>query len=126
MGNFSKDPSISLQSALSNGYSRVRFQQGKPILDRELNLVADLASPERLAKQYIGEGVPAGSSGFQITNLNAATSDFGILSGTCRVMGLEVVLAAQTTYKGQPNSAHVGPIAAGANNVYLHVFTDEV
>ncbi len=96
MGNYSKDPATALQTALSKGYSRVRFQQGKPILDRELNLAADLAGCERLAQQYIGDGVPAGSAGFQITGLNTPTGDFSILPGTCRVGGLEIVLANPT------------------------------
>jgi hypothetical protein len=126
MGNYSTDPVAALQIALSRGYSRVRFQQGKPILDRELNLAADLASCERLAQQYIGDGVPAGSTGFQITGLNVAAGDFSILPGICRVGGLEIVLANPTTYRTQPNTGLVGPLPAGASNVYLHVFTDEV
>src|SRR5438309_1070900 len=103
MGNYSKDPNATLQSALSNGYGKVRFQQGKPILDRELNLAADLVSPERLVQQYIGDGVPAGSQGFQITSLNVGNNDFVITPGTCRVAGREIVLANPTTYKNQPN-----------------------
>ncbi len=123
MGNYSKDPATALQTALSKGYSRVRFQQGKPILDRELNLAADLAGCERLAQQYIGDGVPAGSAGFQITGLNTPTGDFSILPGTCRVGGLEIVLANPTTYRTQPNTGLVGPLPAGSSSVYLHVFT---
>ena len=126
MGNYSQDPNTALQAALSKGYSRVRFQQGRPILDRELNLVADLASPDRLAQQYIGDGVPAGSTAFQITALDVAGGNFSILPGTCRVAGLEISLASPTTYKGQPNTGLVGPLPAGLSNVYLHVFTDEV
>jgi hypothetical protein len=109
MGNYSQDPNTVLQSTLSKGYSRVRFQQGKPILDRELNLIADLASPDRLAQQYIGDGVPAGSTAFQITSLDVPGGNFTILPGTCRVAGLEVTLATQTTYKGQPNTGLVSP-----------------
>jgi hypothetical protein len=126
MGNFSKDPQATLKNALDHGYCRVRFQQGKPILDREMNLAADLASPERLAQQYIGDGVPDGSQGFQITNLNAVANDFTISAGRCQVAGREVVLANQTTYKGQPNPAKVAPLPAGASNVYLHVFPTEI
>jgi len=126
MGNYSNDPQVALQAAVSSGYSRVRFQQGKPILDRELNLLADLASPERLAQQCIGDGVPSGSQGFQITGLNVAGGDFNILQGVCRVAGREVVLGNQTTYKSQPNKGQVAALPAGGSNVYLHVFTDEV
>jgi hypothetical protein len=126
MGNYSSDPNTTLQSALDRGYTRVRFQQGKPILDRELNLVADLAGTERLAQQYVGDGVPSGSLGFQITGLNVAGNDFNIMAGHCLVGGREAVLAQATTYKGQPNKAKVQPLPAGASNVYLHVFTTEI
>lgn len=126
MGNYSRDPAATLQSALGKGYSRVRFQQGKAILDSELNLAADLASPDRLAQQYIGNGVPAGTTGFQISALDIANGDFTILPGTCLVAGLEVTLASQATYKTQPITARVAPLPAGESGVYLHVFTDEV
>ena len=126
MGNYSSDPKTTLQSALDRGYSRVRFQQGKPILDRELNLVMDLASPERIAQQYLGDGVPAGSQGFQITGLNVGANDFNILPGNCLVNGRVVTLALPTTYKGQPHTTNVGPLPAGASNVYLRVFATEI
>ena len=126
MGNFSRDPNVALKAALANGYSRVRFQQGKPILDRELNLAVDLASPDRLAQQYIGNGVPAGSQSFQITNLDVPGNNFTISAGRCLVAGGEVVLAAQTTYKGQPNTSKVAALPAGVSNVYLHVFPTEI
>ena len=48
MGNYSQDPNTTLQASLTSGYCRVRFQQGKPVLDRELNLLGDLANPQRL------------------------------------------------------------------------------
>lgn len=126
MGNFSRDPVAALNAALANGYSRVRFQQGKPILDRELNLAVDLASSDRLAQQYIGNGVPDGSQGFQITNLDVPGNNFAISAGRCLVAGGEVVLANQTTYKGQPNTGKVAPLPGGASNVYLHVFPSEI
>lgn len=126
MGNYSSDPNTTLQSALDHGYTRVRFQQGKPILDRELNLVADLAAPERFAQQYVGDGVPSGSQGFQITGLDVAGNNFNITPGRCLVGGREAVLAAPVTYKGQPNNTNVQPLPAGASNVYLRVFTTEI
>ena len=126
MGNYSSDPKVTLQSALDRGYARVRFQQGKPILDRELNLVMDLASPERIAQQYLGDGVPAGSQGFQITGLNVGANDFNILPGNCLVNGRVVTLALPTTYKGQPNNTNVAALPAGASNVYLRVFSTEI
>src|SRR5713226_1249114 len=117
--SFSRDPAAVLQDALQKGYTRVRFQQGKPLLDRELNLLGDLSSPSRLADQYLGNGVPSGSDGFRITNLNVPGNDFTIVAGRCLVGGNEVVLAADTTYRTQPNRANIGALPAGASNVYL-------
>ncbi|HEV2708092.1 MAG TPA: hypothetical protein VGV59_19405 [Pyrinomonadaceae bacterium] len=129
MGNYSKNPQTALQQALDKGYTRVRFQQGKPILDRELNLLGDLSGTQTLARHHIGNGVPYGSDGFRVTGFNFAASDFVIKGGRCLVNGLEVVLASDTTYKTQPNQSHVAPLpitnASGAF-VYLRVSTSEV
>ena len=125
MGNFSRDPTVALQKALDLGYSRLLFQQGKPVLDRELNLLADLAGPQRLAP-YVGDGVPAGNSGFAVSNLNVPANDFTIAAGRCLVDGREVRLAADTTYRTQPHTQNVTPLPAGKSNVYLRVFSVEV
>lgn len=126
MGNYSKNPPVALQDALQKGYSRVRFQQGKPILDRELNLAADLAAPNRLLQHYVGNGVPEGSDGFAIENLNPFTQDFTIRAGRCLVNGFDVVLNSDTTYKTQPHHENVKQFAQGVNLLYLRVFTVEV
>ena len=120
--SFSQDPAVVLKDALQKNYARVRFQQGKPVLDRELNLLADLANSNRVAEQYLGNGMPVGSTGFRISNLNVAANDFTIDPGRCLVGGFEVVLPAATTYKGQPNKQNVAPLPAGASNVYLRAF----
>jgi hypothetical protein len=122
MASFSQEPDKVLQNAASKGYSRVLFQQGKPVLDRELNLLGDLSNPQRIAEQYLGSGVPAGSDGFAITNLNVAGSDFTIGAGRCLVRGSEIVLAGNTTYKTQPHLDKVAAFPAGVLNVYLRVF----
>jgi hypothetical protein len=125
MANTSQDPDTLLGTSLSRGYVRVRFQQGKPLLDRELTLAADLSSPRRLAARYLGDGV-ADTSGFAVFALDVATGNFGVRAGRCLVGGLEVTLAADTTYRGQPHTANVAPLPAGASLVYLRVFTREV
>jgi hypothetical protein len=125
MGNFSRDPKIALQNALDRGYSRLLFQQGKPVLDRELNLLAGLTSLQRLAL-YLGDGVPVGSNGFAVSNLNVPANDFVIVAGRCLVAGQEVLLAANATYRTQPNPQNVAPLPAGKSNVYLRVFSVEV
>jgi len=125
MHSFSKDPKQVFLDATTKGYGRVRFQQGKPLLDRELNLLGDLAHPARIAEPYIGSGVPAGSDGFAINNLNVAGGDFTIGAGRCLVNGNEVVLGANTTYKTQPNKGKVTVFPATPFGVYLHIFPTE-
>jgi|GEM_PF-2894309 len=125
MGDFSRDPEIVLQEAITNGYSRVRFQQGKPLLDRELNLLADLASPQRFARSNFGNGVRSDGNDFLIGGLNVAGNDFTITAGTCLVDGCEAILAANATYRTQPRNENVAPLPAGNSNVYLKVFRTE-
>lgn len=129
MGNFSQDPKDVLQDALRKGYTRVRFQQGKPLLDRELNLLGDLASPQRLVAHYFGNGVPDDSNSFRISGLNVAQNDFDftIEAGRCLVGGYEVVLGANTTYKTQPHTENVTiSLPSETSNVYLRVFSSEI
>ena len=126
MGNFSKNPQLELSAALDRDYCRVRFQQGKPALDRELNLAADLAAPQRLASRYLGNGIVGAGTDFAITNLNVGIDDFAIAAGRCLVDGLEAVSRTSTSYRTQPNTGNVGPLPAGSSNVYLRVFEREV
>jgi hypothetical protein len=126
MGNYSQDPQTVLQNALSKSYTGVRFQQGMPVLDRELNLASDLASPQRISKHHIGNGVPENSDGFQITNLVPADHNFTIANGRCLVNGYEVLLDAQTTYQDQPHKEHVAPLPPAESYVYLRMFINEI
>jgi hypothetical protein len=126
MGKYSKPPQSELATALANGYCNLRFQEGKPVLDREFNLAVDLVNPRRLAASYLGNGVLAGSDGFKIAAVTPATNDFQISAGSCLVDGIQVTLAANTTYRTQPLKTNVAALPAGASNVYLHVTTREV
>jgi hypothetical protein len=126
MGNYSQDPQTVLQTALTKGYSRVRFQQGKPVLDRELNLAAELVGPERIAQAYIGNGTPSGSNGFAIGGLNLAGNEFTISAGQALVNGQMVTLTANTTYRTQPIQTHFANLPNGASNIYLRVLQTEV
>jgi hypothetical protein len=126
VGNYSQDPQVALSNALTRNYTRVRFQQGKPVLDRELNLASDLAGPQRLAQRYIGNGTPSGDNGFAVSAVNVATSDFVLAAGRALVNGMEVVLTADTTYRTQPIQTHVANLPAGLSNVYLQVTVTEV
>ncbi len=125
MANFSQKPDEALAIAAKKGYNRVLFQQGKPVLDRELNLLGDLANPRRIAEQYIGNGVPAGSDAFAISGLNVAASNFTISGGRCLVRGSEV-LAGNTTYRTQAHQDKVINFPPGVLNVYLRVFPTEI
>ncbi len=126
MANFSRNPVTVRDDALAKGYDRVLFQQGKPVLDRELNLLADLVSPQRLIEYHIGNGVPDGGDGFRISNLDMANNDFSVSAGRCLVGGHDIVLSTETTYKTQPHAENVAPLPAGTSYVYLRVFTNEV
>jgi hypothetical protein len=127
VGNYSRNPQTAHADAVQKGYTRVRFQQGKPILDRELNLAADLAAPNRLLSRYLGNGVPEGSDGFNIGTVLVAADDFTIQGGRCLVNGYEVTLASDTSYKNQPHKERVIPLPKNVlNYVYLRVFPVEV
>lgn len=126
MGNFSRDPNQELAAALDKDYVSVRFQQGKPALDREFNLAADLAAPRRLASRYLGNGIAAAGTDFAISNVNPAAGDFSIAAGRCLVDGLEAVLRTNSTFKTQPEQAGLGALPSGAYNIYLRVFEKEV
>lgn len=127
MGNYSNDPQVALEDAVQKGYTNVRFQQGKPILDRELNLAADLAAPQRLFQKYLGNGTPEGSDGFRVDNVDLVAGDFNIKAGRFLVNGYEAVLDANTTYQNQPHNEHVAPLSqTDASLIFLRVFTVEV
>jgi hypothetical protein len=127
VGNYSKNPQATLDDAVQKGYTSVRFQQGKPILDRELNLAADLAAPQRLFQKYLGNGTPEGSDGFRIDNVDLDAGDFTIKAGRFLVNGYEAALDEDTTYKNQPHDEHVAPLSqTDASFIFLRVFTVEV
>jgi hypothetical protein len=132
MGNYSKDPAAVLQEARLKGYERVRFQQGKPILDRELNLLGDLSSMERIGP-YIGDGVPAQDPLWVDKPQDPAVVDFILMPGRGIVNGLEVVIPERVSYKQQPHKGNIknawpsfttSPVNMGW--VVLHVFLTEV
>jgi hypothetical protein len=130
-GSYSKDPNAELNEALQKNYVGVLFQQGKPILDRELNLLGALANSRRLAQWYIGDGVPTGDDGFRITDLKLADNDFTIKHGRILVNGYEVVLDQDTTYSQQPLAANAAALTFndGSESIYdvhLRVETQEV
>jgi hypothetical protein len=109
---------VTLKDRRDRGHSRLLFQQGKPELDPDLNMLASL---EHIGP-YLGSGVPAGSNGFAIGNLDVEIDDFDISAGLCLVNGQEARLEEGTTYKTQPNNGSVVSLPEGKSKVYLRVF----
>ena len=114
-----------LKDASDSGYSRLLSQQGKPVLDPDLNVLNSLAGFQHIGP-YLGNGVPAGSNGFAVGNLNLELNDFDITAGLCLVNGQEARLKEGTTYKTQPNNENVVALPDGKSKVYLRVFALEV
>jgi hypothetical protein len=123
MGNYSRDPNDELAYAIEKDYVRVRFQQGKPALDRELNLAADLADPRRLTSRYLGNGIAGRGSDFRIANVNVNSKDFELGEGRALVGGLEAVLRGPTTFQKLYPGAALPPLPF---RVYLKVGEREV
>jgi hypothetical protein len=137
MSDFSSLPQDELAKNLGEGYVGLYFEQGVPILDRDLNLLQDLIATavRSIVARYIGSGIPAGRQGFQIQAI-PADNDFRILAGdqppgTCLVGGIEVVIDKDVIYKKQPGVADLKtPTAAEGDprldTVYLDVSLETV
>jgi len=103
-------------------YISVRLQQGVPIVDADWNELEDVRRFELRAflKWFVGDGVPEGSDGFRVVGTGAAndfTLSAGLPSGLpsappvdkglrqvgrILVDGLDVLLPADVTFRGQP------------------------
>ena len=72
-------------------YVSVRMQQGVPVLDADLNEMADvpMRSMELLVRDVIGDGVPGKGQGFAITPIEV-DNDFAIEAGVLVVGGWQV------------------------------------
>ena len=116
---------FTLKDASDSGCNRLLSQQGKPVLDPDLNVLASLSSFQHIGP-YLGNGIPAGSNGFAVGNLNVELNDFDITAGLCLVNGQEARLKEATTYKTQPNNENVVSLPEGKSKVYLRVFPVEV
>src|SRR3712207_4689838 len=136
MGDFSVSPLKMLLASQEKGYVGLHIEQGVPILDRDLNLLQDLALAEMrsLFERYVGNGVPPDSGSFAIEALPPAEAaqDFRIAAGTapCVVGGIEVNISEPVTYTSQPDASPLTtPTAAQLDPrvdiVYLDVFLVE-
>lgn len=136
MTDFSRDPGAVLRTNLDQGFVGLHFQQGVPILDRDLNLLQDLvASTVRsVVTRYLGSGVPQSSGAFRI---GASDRDHDVtvlagsgLPGVCMVDGIEVTIRANRRYTDQTGidpGAWRPPVAASrTDTVFLDVSLETV
>ena len=72
MGDYSRDPGERLEDSYKKHYVSVRMQQGRPVVEVDLNLSEDLRRQEmeELGKWIIGNGVPEGNDGFLIMSID--------------------------------------------------------
>jgi IPT/TIG domain-containing protein len=130
MADFSRPPEQDLGKALREGYIGIYFEQGVPILDRDLNLLQSLVAENvrSIVRSYIGDGVPAGGSGFAIKPVDF-DNDFAIAAGKCLVDGIEVNLAEDLRYsKQKPAQPALRTPSSGTrvDTVYLDVTLETV
>jgi hypothetical protein len=132
MSNFSKSPDQQLADAQAKGYVGVRIEQGVPILDRDLNLMGDLAisSVQSLAAAYVGDGVPVGSDAFKIIAIDGAF-DFLISGGNDQLLagGFAVKNPSTIAYSSQPGAPPITPVHVPnvrSDQVYLDAWLAEV
>lgn len=120
-------------------YVNVRLQQGVPIVDSDVNELDDVRKFELRAflKWYVGDGVPEGTNGFQITG--GLTNDFTIGAGaptgsgsteldtalahTGRIIvdGLDVMITTDLAFSAQPLHASQTGSAALATKLGVPV-----
>jgi hypothetical protein len=137
MGDFSQDPQAALKNCGDQGYVGIHIEQGVPILDRDLNLLHDLAAHavRNIAARYIGDGGGSAATGFLITALPAGqnANDFSIgadpgatFPAHCLVGGIEVQLKQALKYSKQAeHPALTKPAADRTDLVYLDVWITE-
>jgi IPT/TIG domain len=140
MSDYSTSPQDLLLANQQKGYVGIHIEQGVPVLDRDLNLLHDLitATLRSVITNYVGNGIAAGADGFAILALpspqnsqNFQIADAGGKPGKILVGGIEVGIAATTTYAAQPGVPPLTTPSAAqpdprADTVYLDVFFTEV
>jgi hypothetical protein len=132
MGNFSKDPFDELRRSREQGYVGLHVEQGVPLLDRDLNLLADLISGtvREILARHLGSGVAERDDAFAIEGV-PADNDLRINApqggGACLVGGIQVTIDAPLTYAAQSD---VRPLTTPERDrsdvVYLDVWVEEV
>src|SRR5262245_50901398 len=132
MGNFSKDPFDELRRNREQGYVGLHVEQGVPLLDRDLNLLADLVSStvREILARHVGSGVAERDDAFAIEEV-PAENDLLVAAppggGACLVGGIQVTIDTPLTYGEQSD---VPPLTTPERDrrdvVYLDVWVEEV
>jgi hypothetical protein len=126
MGNFSREPKNRLSDAIAKHYVGVRMQQGVPVLDADWNEMEDLRRHdfEDLNTLFIGNGVPIGSDGFRIIELQE-DNNFMISKGLILVKGKKIINESDNaTYLSQPNAGFVEALETPENDTKYVVYLD--
>lgn len=144
-GISSRSPEQALVEAAERDDSGVRFEPGSPLLDRDLNLLGDLATGQvhEWIESYIGNaalvdgahpsgGFAIGAAGDALASPAANDGDFTIEAGDVLAGGVRVTNSDATlTYRTQPRTASdpsLPPdLTAGewVDIVYLDVWLEE-
>ena len=149
-GNFSNNPVDAVAAHLANGFVGTHLEVGVPVLDRDLNLLFDLAVGHcrELLARYIGDGVAVGADAFRIQSLGDPSdipppdpNDFAIGGGVVGeighylVQGLQVSIdsgsagnySAQMEPDGSPIAALTTPVSPPrVDIVYIDAWLEEV
>lgn len=143
MGNYSRDTFklTNVMHQLLTGatvtdpqhYVGVRLQQGVPMLDADWNELEDIRRMELLVmiRYFIGNGVPAGNQGFQISS-SGGDNNFSIGAGIILSDGFLAINSSFTTYQTQSNTARLNlpalttPASDRTDSVYLDIWEEEV
>lgn len=96
MSRHSNDPSTSLREARAAGYTAARIAQGVPVLDRDLNLLGELAaqSVREVLCRYLGDGLVSDPGAFEVRATRHRTGVELGGPGWAVVAGMEVSLDA--------------------------------
>ena len=106
MTDFSRDPDSNLSAARAQRYRGVLFEQGTPVLDRDLNLLGDLvdAAVRDVLRRYAGDGLVGSPEAFEVT-LSPSQASWKKAKlrgpGTMLVGGREITISQPVVYDEQ-------------------------
>ncbi len=137
MASFSKEPTEAVRKGREQGYVSVAFEQGVPVLDRDLNLLGalPLEATSATLDELIGAGADASREGFGISALPSGDeNDFLIATGVLSLPGVSVENRTEMRYSRQdPSPPPLTPFTFATDErarrrdvVYLDAWTEQV